>query len=64
MLRALLDTAPTLLVEASPFDRVWGVGLGADNPRIDDPASWRGSNLLGKILTKLRDELIAEGVAP
>src|SRR5687767_10270626 len=42
MLRALLDTAPTLLVEASPFDRIWGVGLGADNPRIDDPANWRG----------------------
>ncbi len=60
LLRALLDTAPTELVEASPFDRIWGVGMGADDPRIEDPANWRGGNLLGKILTKLRDELIAE----
>jgi ribA/ribD-fused uncharacterized protein len=57
--RALLATKKTLLVEASPFDRVWGIGLGADNPRIDDPRNWRGKNLLGYILTRLRDELAA-----
>jgi ribA/ribD-fused uncharacterized protein len=58
--RALLATRKTLLVEASPFDRIWGVGLAADNPRIDDPRNWRGKNLLGYILTRLRDELAAE----
>jgi ribA/ribD-fused uncharacterized protein len=53
----LLATGTTELVEASPFDRIWGVGMSMTDPRIDDPQNWRGKNLLGRILTRLRDEL-------
>ncbi|WP_395851787.1 NADAR family protein [Cystobacter fuscus] len=56
---ALLATRGTELVEASPLDRIWGVGLSAEDPRIQDPAKWRGLNLLGKVLTRLREDLLA-----
>jgi ribA/ribD-fused uncharacterized protein len=59
--RFLLATAERVLVEASPLDRVWGIGLAADDERADDPARWRGLNLLGFALMEARDQLAAQG---
>ena len=53
----LLNTGDSLLVEASPYDRVWGVGLSEIDPRIADPEKWQGDNLLGKVLMRVRESL-------
>jgi ribA/ribD-fused uncharacterized protein len=57
----LLATAGRVLVEASPLDRVWGIGLSADDERAADPARWRGLNLLGFALMDARDHLAGQG---
>lgn len=51
----LLGTNDLLIVEASPDDVVWGVGLGESDPRILDQASWLGTNFLGDVLMRARD---------
>jgi ribA/ribD-fused uncharacterized protein len=57
-LRAFLHgTGDHVLVEASPRDRVWGIGLGRNNPAAHDPTRWRGLNLLGFALCDVRDVL-------
>ncbi|TXS57152.1 NADAR family protein [Streptomyces sp. t39] len=57
----LLATGDRVLVEASPLDRIWGIGLAADDERAEDPARWRGLNLLGFALMEAREELRARG---
>ena len=54
LLDALLDTGDRLLVEASPYDRIWGIGLHSTDERAADPAQWRGQNLLGNVLMRVR----------
>ena len=53
----LLINTPQTFVEASPYDRIWGIGLGENSPGIEDPKNWAGENLLGKCLCRLREEL-------
>lgn len=53
----LLGTGDRVLVEASPVDRVWGIGLAADAEGAHDPTRWRGPNLLGFALMEARRRL-------
>jgi len=53
----LLGTGERVLVEASPVDRIWGIGLAADDPDAERPQNWRGLNLLGFALMEVRARL-------
>ena len=53
----LLKTNDRILVEASPVDAIWGIGLSQDSKDIDNIYAWRGQNLLGFVLMEVRDFL-------
>lgn len=44
-------------VEASPKDKVWGIGMAENDHGVDDERNWKGENLLGQVLTELRNDL-------
>jgi ribA/ribD-fused uncharacterized protein len=59
--KILLDTGDRTIVEASPYDKVWGIAMGVDKyPAILDPNNWKGQNLLGKCLMRVRDKIRKE----
>ena len=49
----LLDTNDTVLAEANSRDSLFGIGFGLDNPNVWDQATWKGTNLQGKMLQKI-----------
>ena len=60
----LKGTRKRILVEASPRDRIWGIGMGRTNPDAQCPLKWKGTNLLGFVLTQVRDELLEREQEP
>lgn len=55
----LMNTSNRVLVEASPVDKIWGIGMAHDHPYVNQPEHWQGLNLLGFALMKVRDYLIS-----
>lgn len=53
----LAQTGGRVLVEASPYDKIWGIGMSADNEKAQNPQLWNGQNLLGFALMEVRDRL-------
>lgn len=53
----LLSTGKKILVEASPYDKIWGIGMLETDRRAENPLLWNGENLLGFALMEVRDEL-------
>lgn len=56
----LKETAAFTLVEASPLDTIWGIGLAAEDDDAIYRSRWRGENRLGKVLTELREDFVAQ----
>ncbi len=57
LLQSLLATDDKTLVEASPYDKIWGIGMGEEDPRCQSRDTWDGKNWLGETLTKLKKDL-------
>lgn len=57
----LLQTGNKILVEASPWDKIWGIGMREESEGIEDPSNWKGLNLLGRAITSVRD-VLKEGI--
>lgn len=55
----LISTGDAIIVEASPFDKIWGIGMDENHKDVRNPEKWQGLNLLGFALMEIRDMLLS-----
>ena len=60
LLNELMETGDKTIVEASPYDVIWGIGMGEDDPDRFDKTKWRGTNWLGEVCMQVRQKLKEE----
>jgi ribA/ribD-fused uncharacterized protein len=53
----LVESKGVVLVEASPYDKVWGIGVDVETALFLDPSEWKGENYLGYVLMEVRTRL-------
>ena len=53
----LLSTGNDIIVEASPYDKIWGIGMSSDDELVKNPTKWKGENLLGFALMEVRERI-------
>jgi ribA/ribD-fused uncharacterized protein len=58
--KVLLATGNKTIAEASPVDKIWGIGLAPDNPKAFDKKNWKGTNYLGLVLMNVRSFLLTK----
>lgn len=61
MQKELMETGNRTIVEASPYDKIWGIGLSKEDPQVLDPSKWKGTNWLGIALMQVRS-CIQDGI--
>lgn len=57
LMAAMLSTGDRTFVEASPLDNIWGIGMDENAMGIEDPSFWLGLNLLGQVLTLVKNKI-------
>jgi ribA/ribD-fused uncharacterized protein len=62
LLEELISYGDREIVEASPYDKIWGIGLHETSPDIEDKSKWQGTNWLGEAIMRVRNELKTEPV--
>jgi ribA/ribD-fused uncharacterized protein len=62
MLEELKTYGNREIVESSPEDSIWGIGMHENHPDILDKSKWQGKNWLGQSIMRVRDELLIESV--
>jgi ribA/ribD-fused uncharacterized protein len=57
MMAELIETGDREIVEASPEDKIWGIGLHENDARVHDKSQWQGTNWLGEAIMQVREKL-------